>query len=153
MRILLLSIVLIFVGCGPNIVFEQTYDVGEEWSYDEVMNFVMEAQDTTQQYDLQFVLDHSVDFTYQNLYVLISTTYPDGVTVEDIVSLQLANKLGEFNGSCSGESCKLIVILQEGFRFKQLGTHTITIAQHSRREILEGISSGQLRLVEYVQDN
>lgn len=148
MRLLSLAIVLFLVGCGPNIVFEQTYEVEEGWSYEEVMNFDIEVTDTVKQYDLQFLLRHRADFGYQNLYVNITTTYPSGKKVKDQLSLQLANKMGEFLGKCSGDYCTVTVILQERFRFQELGSHVINIAQHSRKETLEGINSGELRLVE-----
>lgn len=148
MRILAIIIVVVLVGCGPNIVFEQAYDVGEEWSYEEQMDFDIHVVDTSMLYDLQFLLGHSVDYTFQNLYVKITTTYPSGKKVEDELSLQMANKMGEFSGQCSREHCTLTVVLQERFRFQEAGDHRISIAQHSRMEVLQGIESGELRLVE-----
>jgi len=148
MRILTALILLTLLGCGPKEVFEKEVDLGEDWSYDEVMSFEIDVTDTTQLYDLHFELSHSSYFTYQNLYVLISTTYPDGTEIKDQVSLQLADKLGEFNGNCSGEKCMVNIVLQENFRFQNKGMHIIAIAQHSRKEVLKEIFAGKLKLIE-----
>jgi len=149
MRYILILSVIFLVGCGPEVLFEQSYDVGEEWSYDETMDFEIDIIDTTELYNLEFILDHKTDYTYQNIYVNITTTYPGGKQISDEVSLQLANKRGEFVGKCSGEKCKAIIVLQEKFKFQLLGKHIISIAQHSRKNSLDGISKGVLKLIKY----
>lgn len=149
MRYILLFSVIFLVGCGPEVLFEESHSVGEEWSYDETMDFEIDIVDTTELYNLEFILDHKTDYTYQNIYVNISTTYPGGKQISDEVSLQLANKRGQFVGKCNGETCKATIVLQEKFKFQLLGKHTISIAQHSRKNSLDGISKGALKLIKY----
>jgi len=146
---LFICIILTIVSCGPTAVYQETNKVGAEWGYDETMSFVIEVQDTAQLYDLLLQLSHSATFRYQNLYVEITTVYPDGNKVSDVLSLQLANKLGRWSGKCGSENCQVDIVLQEAFRFRQIGAHTITIAQHSREVQLDGINSGTLKLIEH----
>jgi len=147
--LLFVSILILLVGCGPEILYEQSHEVGEEWTYDETMDFDVDIKDTAQLYNLEFILDHKVGFAYQNIYVNITTTYPGGKKIADEVSLQLANKRGEFVGKCGGEECSITIVLQEKFKFQKLGKHTISIAQHSRKSVLDGISKGVLKLIKY----
>jgi len=141
--------IVMLASCGPSIDYESTVTLGDEWSYDEHMTYVVPVTDTSQLYDLELILRHSDAFTYQNLYVNINTTYPDGTNISDVVSLQLADRLGQFSGKCSGHVCQVSIVLQEAFRFRSAGEHTITIDQHSRESELRGIERGTLRLVQH----
>ena len=148
MKLLILFIVLAFIGCGPTVVYEKEFDVGEEWSYSEEMPFEIAIDDTTMVYDLMFIIEHSSSYPNQNLYINISTQYPDNHIVTDQVSLQVANSRGEYNGSCSGNSCRLPIALQERFRFKQIGLHKIIINQYSRKDKLPEVYKGKLQLIQ-----
>jgi len=141
--------IILLQSCGPTIEFDKSISVGESWSYNEPLLYDFNIDNVDQNYDLHFVLEHSEVFSFQNLYVLISTTYPDGKIIEDEVSLQLANQKGEFSGKCSGEKCKVTIVLQENFKFQNKGNHVIKIAQHSRSEVLDGIYGGQLQLIHH----
>ena len=147
MRYLIYILPFLLWSCGPEVIYEEKIKVTDPWSYDEDMVYIFDVIDTTQKYNLIYELTHSKEFKYQNLYVQISTTYPNGRKVEDQVSLQIANKKGEFYGKCF-TNCSLDIGLQEKFRFKDLGKHTIAISQYSRIEKLQGIKSGTLVLIE-----
>jgi len=130
---------LLLTSCTDNTVYESEIETGEDWSYYEVMKHTIDVKDKEVLYSLEFDLKHSESFSYQNLYVNITTNYPNGKSVTDEVSLQLANKRGQWSGNCSGDKCSVTLVLQDGFRFDQTGSHTITIAQYSREEVLDGI--------------
>ena len=147
MRLLFLAVVLVAVGCGPQIVYESTQEVGDSWAYEEQLLFDFDISDTATVYQLEFELSHSTDYPYQNLYVKVGTTYPDGHLASDVVSLSVADKRGEYYGECSGSECMLPIQLHERFRFQQLGRHQISIEQHSRTVDLSDVYGGTLRLV------
>lgn len=141
-------LVFFLLGCGPKIEFQKEINVGDEWSYSEHMDFTFFVKDTSQVYNLEYLLTHSETYPYQNLYVKINTTYPDGKVIDDILSLQLASTYGEFEGKCASQKCTAPILLQERFRFRQLGQHSVSITQYSRKEDQVGVYSGKLRLVE-----
>lgn len=148
MRSLLFLLVLIAVGCGPTVVYEKAVDVGDSWSYEEELVYEFEVTDTARVYELEFRLLHSADYPFQNLYVNLSTTYPDGHVAIDAVSLAVADKRGQYYGQCSGAKCTLPIQLHEDFKFQQTGKHQLSIAQHSRKQDLPDVYGGTLRLVQ-----
>lgn len=148
MRVLLSLLVLVAMGCGPVVIYESTIDVGDSWSYDEALDYTFEVTDTSQIYELEFIVEHSADYSFQNLYVNVKTTYPDGHTATDAVSLAVTDKRGQFYGQCSGDKCALPIQLHSSFKFQQIGQHQISIVQHSRKPDLSDVYGGTLRLVE-----
>lgn len=144
-----LILIILLTSCGPTVVYDKNITIDQPWKYDAELVYDIDITDTDKLYDLMLYLDHSADFTYQNLYIQINTTYPDGKTVIDEVSLQLANSRGEFSGKCNREKCCVSIVLQEGFKFQNIGMHSIKILQHSRMPSLEGIYSGRLQLIHH----
>lgn len=147
-KAIILFVVLFMIGCGPKVEYHKEIEVGDQWSYSEPMEYIFSVKDTTTVYNLEYLLTHSATYPYQNIYVKITTTYPDEKSIDDVLSLQLANTYGEFEGKCRSGKCTAPILLQERFRFKQMGQHTVTVSQYSREEEQSGIYSGELRLVE-----
>lgn len=145
-RYIFLFLIVSLASCGRETTYDHSIDIDGDWSYDESLVYDIDITDTTQVYDLEFHLDHSDDYGYQNLYVLISTTYPDGKKVDDEVSLQLYNSRGQHLGDCGGGKCTTPLLLQERFRFRSSGMHTIAVRQHSRMSTIAGITRGRLVL-------
>jgi len=147
-------VVLFFVlsfmtSCGDGSTYSERQSISQEvWTYDAPMVFSFDIASSDILNDLILSLEYSTDFGYQNLYVKIITEYPSQGSTEDIVSLNLTDGRGSFNGDCSGSKCTTDILLQENFRFKETGNHTIKIYQNSRESELKSISGGTLKLFE-----
>mgnify|MGYP001804749188 CR=1 FL=1 len=74
-------------------------------------------------------------------YTMIHTTYPSGREVDSQISIELADKLGQWYGKCSGEECQLRVVLQQQTFFKEKGLHEIVFEQYTRKEALAGVKA------------
>ena len=142
----LLTTVLLFTACKqkPTIVVESK--VNSPWTYDNPMEFSFEVSDTTNFNDMILSLNHSSTFSYQNIYVKINTTFPSNEITEDIISLNISDGKGSFLGNCSGKKCQIDLLLQERFRFDQIGQYTISINQNGRDKELEGIFGAELKI-------
>jgi gliding motility-associated lipoprotein GldH len=103
------------------------------------MKFEFPVTDTNQLYDLHLIMKHGVDFGFQNFYVNIKTFFPGGEELEERVSLQLANKFGQWYGECGGESCTLDIPIQQSAYFNEPGTYRVEIEQYSRENPLRSI--------------
>lgn len=104
-----------------------------------IMEF--DVTDTAQVYQMDLCLKHSTDFNYQNLYVRILTTFPDGKEQSSITSLELLNPDGTWAGDCSRKTCSLNLPLQQHFTFPQKGTYQWAIEPYMRIDTVHGISS------------
>ena len=136
-----ISIALLFLsGCGQQYVFQKEYPIADaKWSYSDTLDFDLTIEDTTDIYNIYLDITHTVDYSKQNLYALVYTKFPSGERLKEQVSLELANKLGLWNGDCKGESCTVRIPLQVGAYFNKKGNYTFTIEQFMRINPLEGI--------------
>ncbi len=145
---LFLVISVVLTSCGPKVVYDKTVDVNEKgWNYEEVKGFTFNITDTLQKYHMYLTPKHSADFGFENMYIKVQTIFPTKDTTENIVSLNLTDRMGSWVGTCRSGECSPKILLKGGTRFLE-GEYTLSISQHSRETNLEGIHSLQLRVEE-----
>ena len=144
----ILSLAFFFcVSCGENYLFDKKISLEKgEWSYDNSLDFTFDITDTTHIYNLLLEVDHSIDYAYQNCYFKIHTQFPSGEKTEQLLSIDLADGVGRWQGDCSGESCTVLLDIQKKAFFNALGEHTITLEQYMRKNPLKGIKSLAIKL-------
>lgn len=109
------------------------------WTYDAPLSFDFDIQDTLARYDFYLDVKHSIDYPFQNLYVKVITEHPQTPPQEDVVSLELANKLGLWEGKCANEKCKIRIPLQTNARFNEIGPYALRFNQYTRTDTLNGV--------------
>lgn len=144
--IAVLFVTLCMMGCKEQPTFSKSISIDGTWSYSNELVFPFQISDTETYYDLILGLTYGSDFGYQNIYVKITTKYPDGNEVEDILSLNLTDGAGTFLGNCSSSKCDIDILLQEKFKFRSSGDYTITIIQNGREEHLDKVFAAELKL-------
>lgn len=138
----LIIIVFGFAACGPNYVYESTLECPQEgWAFQDSLKATFEVADSNTIYNLHLVLDHSTEFSYQNFYTRVHTTFPNGERISEQLSLELAGKGGVWLGNCDQEECELDILIQKGVFFNQIGTYQVVIEQFSRQDPLKGIQN------------
>ncbi len=136
-----------FLSCSNNYFYEKTIPLKENgWLYDDPVSFDFEIQDTLKIYNLLLDIVHDKDFSKQNLYVKIHTSFPGGETIQQTLSFDFMDKKGLWHGDCSGDVCELRVYMQQGAFFNALGKHRIKIEQYMRFEPVKSIKSISLRI-------
>ncbi len=118
----------------------ETKKIENGWSYDEILKYNVEILDTNALYGIEMEIQHSTLYNFQNIYVNIETTFPNGQSIKESVSVDLADKKGKWYGS-GGESKSVVVDLQEAAFFEQAGDYSFKLSQHTRDENLEGIEA------------
>lgn len=141
MKHLLFLSLLALAACGPSYEYEQEYELSEQgWAYQDSLDFSFAISDTATIYNLWLSVTHSPEYSYQNLYTRIHTTFPDGSRLSEVLSLELMpTEAGRWQGNCSSTSCHLQIPIQEGAYFDQAGDYTITIEQHMRESPVAGV--------------
>lgn len=133
-------ILLLLVSCGPSYIFEEDITVDPlGWKYDQTARFEFNAPDTIVHYNLWLTINHSTEYSYENIYVNIRTEFPALEPVEQRLSLDIADKFGNWQGDCNRDRCLTVIPLQTDLRFRELGEHALEISQDTRDESLEGI--------------
>ena len=134
---------LAFMGlssCGPDLIYEQEHAMLGQWTYADSVVFTYDIQDIEMGYDLFLEVAHTDVFPTQNLYTRFVTTYPNGLRESEEVSLELADRFGQWLGDCSGETCVLNIPLQRGARYPEAGNYGLTIHQYGRQDSLQALN-------------
>ncbi len=142
-------LIFLFFACGETYFYEKTYELPDaQWSYNDTLHFEVDIEDTIKTYNLLLDIEHSVDYPYQNNYIYIHTHLPSGEHLGKQLSLDFAEKSGKWNGECSGDKCKLRMIIQPNAYFNQIGKHRFSIEQYMRTDSLSGIYALGLKVEE-----
>lgn len=133
-------IIFILSACGPNYIYEKSYNINEEgWTYEDTLNFEIDIADTVGLYNLYLELEHTTEYKFQNLYTRIFTEFPSGERLQKEVSLELAYKGGAWKGDCNKKVCHTKIPIQERAFFNIPGKHVITLEQFMRESPISGI--------------
>ncbi len=153
--IALIPVLAIFLltSCSQKAVVEvELVNSDKFWSQEDILEMNFSISDTTEIFDLAITIDHSTDYAWENLYIKVHNLFPDGDTLSREVSLDLADKKGQWQGDCSTSSCQAVIDLQTSFFFPQTGDYRIWIEQYMREVNLEHIHRVHLALYPH-QDN
>ena len=148
-KLLSLSIVLLFLGCGPNYILDKQYEItNNDWMYSDTLDFGVTITDSLKIYNLYIELEHSMEFSKQNMYVMIHTQFPSGKRISEQLSLEMANKAGVWHGDCNSEWCKVSIPIQQGAYFDMVGDYLFTVEQYMRVDPLPGVKSIAFKIEE-----
>ncbi|MFK7932830.1 MAG: gliding motility lipoprotein GldH [Saprospiraceae bacterium] len=150
MRFLLFALsILFFSACSENFVYSEKQVISNtEWTYADTLAFAIPIADTTKKYNLYLDIQHTTDYPYQNIYMNVTTEYPSGKRVTELLPIDFADKTGQWYGDCNAESCQLRVNIQQRAFFNEIGTHRIVFEQYLREDPLRGMQSMALRMEE-----
>lgn len=141
-----LSFVIIFTSCRKDILVEEKFEFpNSQWISGDAKSLTISAPDTSDVYNMEIELTHADDYSFQNLYVRLSTIFPSGKADTSVTSLELANPNGSWAGNCNGDKCSLVLPLQTRFTFPEEGKYQWQIAPYMRKDTIEGIRSLTVR--------
>lgn len=138
---LYICIALCITACGPKVIYDDKQSINDGWSYDSPITFDFEISDTTTLYDMKLQVAHNKDYQWENFYVNVATTFPDGKKLESPLSIELANKNGIWLSECGSEKCLLDLLLRNNVKFPQVGSYRLEFTQDSRQNPLKDITA------------
>jgi gliding motility-associated lipoprotein GldH len=132
-----------FWSCRQSIVYEETFEINPQlgWPYADSLTYAFSIADTQEIYNLYLEIDHLIDYPYQNLYINIRTVFPNGEDLAQVLSLELSDKQGFWQGDCNSKDCNLRIPIQEEAYFNQPGDYRIVVEQYMRTDSLRGLRS------------
>ncbi|MFD2916969.1 gliding motility lipoprotein GldH [Psychroserpens luteus] len=155
-------LVLSFVSCDSNRVFDEYKSVPNEWDKDNKIEFKVTPPDSTNAYNLYVNLRNTEDYKYSNLFLIVELNYPNGKTLKDTLEYKMANPDGTFLGTGFTdvkESKLWYKGYKEPFVFDEAGEYIINVQQAMREngsingvDKLEGITDVGFR-IEHSQTN
>ncbi len=99
---LLLVMVALF-GCGEKPLFEKVYSFDDRvWTLEQKPEFKIEVTDTTALYDISLTLRTTTDYKFNNLWIFLKTTLPDGQSERLPFQIRISNEDGSWVGNKTG---------------------------------------------------
>ena len=137
------SILLVsLAACKNDIVVDMEFPMeNDQWITGQKKVMEFDVSDTAKVYQMDLRLKHSPEYDYQNLYVRILTTFPDGKEQSSVTSLELLNPDGTWAGDCGDSNCTITLPLQQHFTFPETGTYRWAIEPYMRDDTVDGILS------------
>ena len=140
--IFVLCLALFATACDSDIPYDEDLTVDEKgWHMDDKLVFNMEADDTSSTYLCCFDIRNSNDYPYSNIYLHLTTVYPDGAVATDTnIQFQLAQPDGQWLGRYTGRYV-------DGrypfcfFHFPQKGSYQFIVSHAMRDTLLPGVKN------------
>lgn len=144
--------VFLLFSCDKKRVFDEYKSVGNSWDKDSLVSFDLPKLDPKKEYNLFLNLRDNNDYPFNNIFLIVSMSYPDGVTKVDTLEYQMADTEGNLLGDGFSDVKESKLIFKERLKFKA-GKHKVTIKHAARQtgkvtgvDKLEGITEVGFRI-------
>ena len=109
------------------------------WNKHHPAEFDVHISDASLPYSLSLTIRNSDDYLFQNLWLFVEQTNPDGTTVRDTVNVELADVYGKWHGT--GLSLySYSHPYRANYHFPDTGVYRFQVIQGMRQAVLPGIS-------------
>lgn len=124
---------LVMSSCNKDVVFSEykTFE-NNEWAAKNKAVFDLEITDTQSLNNISLMVRHADSYPYNNIFLFVTTSYPDGKVLTDTMEIMLANQKGEWQGSGVGDIFDLKVPVKKNVRFPLAGKYQFTFEQGMR---------------------
>ena len=135
---------LMLSACGSDEIADyKTIDNGL-WSYDEAIQFALPQLDSLRRYDLLLSLRNTNDYPYNNLFLLVTMTHPDGYAEVDTLEYRMAAPDGTWLGVGAGNIKDNLLAYKESMTFDKAGQYGLSIRHAVRNNSeVQGVSQLQ----------
>lgn len=124
---------IVFTSCNKNVLYSEYTKLPEEgWKTENKLKFEVDIKDNAPYHNVFLNVRHADSYPYSNLFVFLTTTYPDGKISIDTLECILANKKGEWQGDGAGDIWDNKIPLKQNLVFPQKGKYTFTFEQGMR---------------------
>lgn len=139
-KLILLILLTTSMGCEDKDTLYKAYEDIEDgqWFVEKKFDFRFEVSDTTQTYNLYYLVRNAQQYPYYNLYLDRVMRGPDGkVIFSRLDEMYLSDEVtGKPRGSGLGDLFDHKFVFQRDYRFPKPGKYTISIAQSMRQNPL-----------------
>src|SRR5690606_7877128 len=94
-----------------------------EWHAADKAVFEVEISDTNTLNNISLMIRHADAYPYSNVFLFVTSRYPDGKVTRDTMEVMLSNDKGEWQGSGAGDIFDLKVPVKKNIRFPRSGKY------------------------------
>lgn len=138
--LLLLTAAVFMNSCGRNVVFTDSSAMpGRIWNLENRPDFSIMVQDTLNGNNIYFILRTGSSYPFRNIYLFVTTASPEGKSITDTLSYDLADEKGNWYGKGFGDIHELQLPYKSNVFFPVSGTYQITVQHGMRAADLRGV--------------
>lgn len=149
---LFMMMVFLLFSCDKKRVFDDYKSVENSWDKDSLVTFHLPKLDSKKEYNLFLNLRANNDYPFNNIFLIVSMKYPDGITKVDTLEYKMADAEGNLLGDGFSDVKESKLVYKERAKFKA-GKHKVTIKHAARQtgkvtgvDKLEGITEVGFRI-------
>ena len=130
---LLIISALFLSSCDKNRVFEENKEIPDNlWKVENKIKFEVDVKDTIHPHNFYINVRNSDGFPYRNIFLFITTDFPNGKKAIDTLDCILADENGKWLGDGLGDIFDNQIPFKKRVRFPLTGKYSITIEQGMR---------------------
>jgi gliding motility-associated lipoprotein GldH len=143
----LLCFSLIIFACGDLNLFEENQTIHKSsWASNQVLRFEYNVTDTIAPKNIYINFRHTGLYKYNNVYLFVTTTAPNGKSIKDTADFTIADPKGKWMGSGIGDVFDIRLAYKHNIRFAQQGKYVFLIQHGMRDENLQEITDVGIRI-------
>lgn len=124
---------VLITACEQSRVFDNNVALNKEgWLYGEQKSFEVNINDTSISYNLFINVRHTDEYPYDNLWLKMTTIFPDSTSQQNNINVQLSEPDGQWTGICVDGICFNSVLVQNNFLLVKKGKYTFILEQDMR---------------------
>jgi gliding motility-associated lipoprotein GldH len=123
--ICLLAVAVLAVSCGKGKIYSEYKSIDPEkgWSQNDSVVFEPEINDLDGLFNVYVNVRHADTYPYRNLYIFLTTIYPDGRQMTDTLECMLADEQNHWKGNGAGDLWDNSILLKSNIRFPLKGKY------------------------------
>lgn len=148
MRISVFIVALGFLltSCGDQPFYEKEFSFeGREWKQSVRPEFKVKVDDVSKPYNITLFVRTTTDYPYNNLWIYLKTTTPDGTSKREPFEIEISNPDGSWIGSKTGTIVETPIYFKERM-LPQKGLYTFELEQAITKSKVEEILDVGLRV-------
>lgn len=147
LELLELSVLLLLLSCNNNDIYNHYQSIDDEgWSNKNNITFDFEVDDTISLHNMYIYVRHNQEYQFNNLWLFIKSSAPNGKISIDTVECLLADNKGKWFGRGLGDIFDLEILWGKNVRFPLKGRYVVEYQQAMRVDNLQGIKKMGLRI-------
>ncbi|GAA4456112.1 gliding motility lipoprotein GldH [Rurimicrobium arvi] len=152
---LLLLPLFLIGGCVQSPYFQKTYDIpGNKWKLDYHPSFVLDIEDTTIHYNISFLIRHTNNYPYSNIWLKLGIKGPGDTTFTNTrVEVPLATPQGQWLGTGMGEIYEQRRMIVVDHNAIPVTLDLVSLSENSYNNLFSKKGRYEIRLEHNMRDN
>lgn len=147
--ILLPSVFLLLCSCSSDTVFTDSARLRDSiWRLNDTPVFNVPVNDTSNSVEISFTIRTGSDYPFRNIFLFVTTSSPDGISIGDTLQYDLSDEHGIRFGRGFGDIRELELPYKTNVYFPRKGVYEFKIRHGMRIGDLKGVYDIGLRIKE-----